>query len=713
MPVSLIAFFVLWHVTNDAEKNARETLQNYVELASTKLSDELHSSLREVALYAQTDAVKSMSPDLFLPFFARELERQQGHYEKLFISDLDGHFYTNFCGNPARGLKCTFDDTDVNSLPKHLKGREYWQKVVGTNWLNKLITYLSDPVVSYTTGVKQLIVASTVFNYQNQLSGMMGVSIEWKRIEALLTQLKTSIFAQYHWEPKLMLISASGTYWYHWEDDKLVHLKRDENGNIIKDKDGLPISISSNIYQEQEVALHQAHGRMLKSQSGYIEYDAAETSDVNFIFFAPIELTQYSLALIVSERHVNEASYNLKKLYLGILVVALLVFVSAAILIAKAITDPIVRLVGQANRLKEGHYTFDKTSSGTDELSELSRTFSQMATVIVDRQKRLEQSEERFNLAMKGANDGLWDWQLNNNQVYYSPRWKNMLGYGEGELGGSSRTYFNLLDTKDYKRIKKELGKIHNSSQDSFNEKIRMKHKDGHYVHILTRGIVVRDNKGAVTRFVGTHVDITEQMESEEKIKKLNEDLEKTVKERTLRLEVANRHLKELAMMDMMLNIGNRRALDKQLNEFHQSFMAKQEGYSLLLFDVDFFKKYNDLYGHQKGDETLIQVVACIKAYLKKSEQLFRNGGEEFICILPNTALDTAFKFAQKMVFEVEKLKISHDDSSYKFVTVSVGCADVLVSDRTWEQVISRSDKALYRAKANGRHQAALYQLKS
>lgn len=709
VPVSLIIFFVLWHVTNDAAKNARHTIQNYVQLTSSKLSDEFNSSIREIELYAQTHAVKSMDPNLFLPFFSRELERQTERYEKLYISNKEGHFYTNFCGNPALDQKCTFDDADPKSKPKHLKARSYWQKLVGNNHFQKNMTYLSDPVISYTTGVKQLIVASTVFDYQERLQGMVGAAIEWKRIEALLVSLQANIFAQYDWQPKMMLVSESGTYWYHWQAEKLVHLKRDAAGVIIKDNEGLPISVSSSIYAEPDAALHQAHIYMLQKKSGFIEYESLRTKESNYIFYAPIASSQYSIALIVPEKDVNADSYALKNLYLLIFIIALCVFMVAAILIAKAITDPIGRLVGQANRLKEGNYSQDKLTTGSDELSELSKTFTQMATVIVDRQNRLEQSEERFDLAMKGANDGLWDWHLGNNTVYYSPRWKKMLGYEEGELGVDSRIYFDLLDQKDHKRIKNEIEKVRFSNKETFNHKIRMKHKDGHYVHILTRGIIVRNDDGVAERFVGTHVDISEQTLNEEKIKGLNEDLEKTVKERTLKLEIANRHLKELAMMDMMLNIGNRRGLEKHLDKMHNEFKAFEKTYSLLLFDVDYFKKYNDLYGHQQGDSTLIQVVNCLNSFLKKSERMYRYGGEEFICVLPDTDIEKAYEFAKRLVKAVKALNIKHSQSHYDLVTVSVGCSQVSVNDVTWEQVINRSDEALYNAKANGRNLAKYY----
>ena len=702
-----MVFFVLWHVTNDAEKSAKQTIQNYMQLLSSKLTDEFYSSIREVEIYAQIEQVKSMEPTKFIPFLKKELLRQNGRYEKLLVSDTKGHLYNTVFGNPALNYKCSFDDKDPNSSPKLLTGRRYWQETVANNLSERKVTHLSDPIISYSTGVSQLIIASTIFDDNNQLKGMVGASIEWDRVSRLITDLSQNIFSQFSWSPRIMLVSDSGTYWYHWDKAKLVHLKRDAQGNVIKDEKGLPISESYSINNEPETALHLAHSYMLQKQSGFTEFNLAATGEAQYLFYHPIASSQYSIALMVSEKDVNQVSYELKTLYLAVFVIALCVFMFAAIWIAKAITDPIGRLMGQANRLKEGNYAIDSRHAGGGELSELSETFTQMATVIVDRQKRLEISEERFELAMKGANDGLWDWHLDNNNVYYSPRWKNMLGYAEDELDGDSSTYFNLLDKSEYKHLKKEIEAVRLSDKNTFSYKIRMCHKEGHLVNILTRGVVVRDEKGIAKRFVGTHVDITEQTLNQEKIQKMNEDLEKTVKERTLKLEVANRHLNELAMLDMMLNIGNRRGLEKHLNIAHTSYQDLGQTYSVLLFDVDYFKKYNDFYGHQEGDNVLIEVVNCLNENLIKSEQIYRFGGEEFICVLPEIDLNKAISLARKMVLAVEKLQIDHAKSHYGVVTVSVGCAEVSAKDISSEHVISRSDKALYVAKAKGRNQVS------
>lgn len=122
------------------------------------------------------------------------------------------------------------------------------------------------------------------------------------------------------------------------------------------------------------------------------------------------------------------------------------------------------------------------------------------------------QSEERFSLAMQGARDGLWDWNLLSDAVYYSPRWKSMFGYTDAELRNSLDTFRKLIHPADRDVVRvAEEAYLEDFSGD-YRAEYRMRHKNGHYVDVLSRGFVVRD---PVTekpiRFVGTHVDITER----------------------------------------------------------------------------------------------------------------------------------------------------------------------------------------------------------
>jgi diguanylate cyclase (GGDEF)-like protein/PAS domain S-box-containing protein len=130
---------------------------------------------------------------------------------------------------------------------------------------------------------------------------------------------------------------------------------------------------------------------------------------------------------------------------------------------------------------------------------------------------KLKESEERFSLAMRGANDGLWDWNLETDEVYYSPRWRSMLGYGEAELEGTLDTWKNLVHADDRDVVLAKVKQYAQGILDSFEVEMRMRHKQGHEVFVLSRAFLVkRDSDGKAVRLVGTHVDITDRKKAEQ-----------------------------------------------------------------------------------------------------------------------------------------------------------------------------------------------------
>lgn len=131
-------------------------------------------------------------------------------------------------------------------------------------------------------------------------------------------------------------------------------------------------------------------------------------------------------------------------------------------------------------------------------------------------EEKLQKSEERFSLAMRGANDGLWDWNLETNEVYYSPRWKSMLGYENDELTDDLNTWQSLVHPDDQDMVLKIVQDYLAGKVASFDVEIRMQHKEGHEVFVLSRAFLVHpDSDEQAVRLVGTHVDITARKKAE------------------------------------------------------------------------------------------------------------------------------------------------------------------------------------------------------
>lgn len=185
-----------------------------------------------------------------------------------------------------------------------------------------------------------------------------------------------------------------------------------------------------------------------------------------------------------------------------------------------------------------------------------------------------------------------------------------------------------------------------------------------------------------------------------------NATLEQTVAERTSELVAANQKLERIARRDALTGLHNRLAANEEIRATFLRMKRTGAIYSVLLMDIDHFKKVNDTYGHETGDEVLIRVADILRRSARETDFVARFGGEEFIGILPNTGATGATVVAEKIraaVAQSEQPLVGH-------VTLSVGVAEAGSSDAGAELAIRHADQALYRAKAEGRNRVAVMQ---
>lgn len=188
-------------------------------------------------------------------------------------------------------------------------------------------------------------------------------------------------------------------------------------------------------------------------------------------------------------------------------------------------------------------------------------------------------------------------------------------------------------------------------------------------------------------------------------VERYREIIEREIRDRTKDVVEANEELKAMALQDSMLEIGNRRAMEVDTGFTHANWTRYNRAYSCALVDVDYFKKYNDHYGHQAGDEVLKKVAKHIKECLRGSDRIYRYGGEEFFILLPETNIYEASLAITRIIKSVHELKITHELSHFGCVTISSGISAVVKHDE-WRKVIKEADEYLYEAKGQGRNRA-------
>jgi diguanylate cyclase (GGDEF)-like protein/PAS domain S-box-containing protein len=199
----------------------------------------------------------------------------------------------------------------------------------------------------------------------------------------------------------------------------------------------------------------------------------------------------------------------------------------------------------------------------------------------------------------------------------------------------------------------------------------------------------VKNQEGHVTHYVCVKEDITD------------------LKQIEAALKIANQELQRLASLDGLTQVANRRRFDEYLLREWKRLARENAPLSVILCDIDYFKHYNDVYGHLAGDECLKQVVRGITQAIRRPADLVaRYGGEEFVIVLPNTGADGAKHVARALQEEIQQLKIPHAHSSVsQYVTLSIGVSSTIPKlEASPELLVNTADKAMYEAKAQGRN---------
>jgi diguanylate cyclase (GGDEF)-like protein/PAS domain S-box-containing protein len=216
---------------------------------------------------------------------------------------------------------------------------------------------------------------------------------------------------------------------------------------------------------------------------------------------------------------------------------------------------------------------------------------------------------------------------------------------------------------------------------------------DGRYVWIRDVVHVVRDANGNVECLIGFMFDITERKKTEEQ------------------LLVLQKQLEQISYTDGLTGVPNRRMFDTVLEKEWSSAQRRNTPLSLVLLDIDYFKQYNDRYGHLQGDECLKRVGQVLDAAGKRARDLFaRFGGEEFALVMPETDSDAALLVAERLRILILQDKVLHEDSPVdQILTISLGVSTIVPSHEDCSaNFLETVDRQLYRAKHEGRNRVAV-----
>lgn len=289
----------------------------------------------------------------------------------------------------------------------------------------------------------------------------------------------------------------------------------------------------------------------------------------------------------------------------------------------------------------------------------------------------LRESEERYSLAAVGSKDGLWDWDIEKDHVYYSDRWKSMLGFSDDQIGDSLTDWFSLVHADDLGELQDAFSNHLEGKSRNLEVECRLRRSDGSYIWVLVRGMAVRGEDGKAYRMAGSQTDVHHR-------------------------KLAEQELYEGAFHDPLTGLGNRMLFIERL-QMALARAKRQQNYNfaVLFLDLDRFKIINDSLGHLAGDRLLKELAKRLETSLRQVDTVARFGGDEFAVLLdeveePEDAQRCAGRIHQNLgrPFELAGREV--------FVSASIG---IVLSSKGYqkpEEMLRDADTAMYRAKLEG-----------
>ena len=419
----------------------------------------------------------------------------------------------------------------------------------------------------------------------------------------------------------------------------------------------------------------------LTSDNGILSTEVGE--EKMFITYAYSSKSHWYVMSLIPANTFTAKTALIRAVTFSLLLICFAFVGVAAILITKNLVNPIRKITDQFRHFEEGtlDYGTRLESKWDDEVGELVIWFNAFVESLAARQeseKRLSESEERYALAVRGASDGLWDWDLKRNEIYLSPRWKEILGYGEDEGGNDPAEWLERIHPDSQKEVKMKIDAHLQGRTPHFESEQRLCHKDNTYRWVLARGLALFDETGTAYRMAGSHTEITNR-------------------------KIAEEQLQHDAFYDSLTNLPNRILfLDRLKNAISRNKRHPEAKFAVMFLDLDKFKLVNDCLGHNIGDLLLQEIARRLSQSMRATDTVARLGGDEFGVLLEDI---NGIRDVISMADRIQSLLSEPVDlcSNKTVSSASIGILMNAPGYNTPDEYLRDSDIAMYRAKVKGK----------
>ena len=360
-----------------------------------------------------------------------------------------------------------------------------------------------------------------------------------------------------------------------------------------------------------------------------------------------------------------------------------LILVASMLLIFRGsrwIISPLRQLTEAAKAIREGDFDYQMEarvlSRGPLETRELCYTFIRMSEKIAMQLRTMEkaneimtQKEERWQLALRGNKDGIWDWNVITDELFLSDRCHEMLGFAPGEGPTTHKSIYESVHAEDLPVLKLKLSEHLEGASPNYEAEYRRRCKDGSYKWVHDRGQAMWNSDGeAVVRMAGSLTDISERKQMEEK-------------------------LVFLSMRDSLTGLYNRAYFEEELRRLND---GRYSPIAIIVCDVDGLKLYNDSFGHVLGDRLIQAAARVLSQAFRASDVVARIGGDEFAILLPRVSRETLEMALERLSSSVGQI---NSDNEEFFLSLSTGMAMSHSKQLNLSRLFREADNNMYREK--------------
>lgn len=313
-----------------------------------------------------------------------------------------------------------------------------------------------------------------------------------------------------------------------------------------------------------------------------------------------------------------------------------------------------------------------------------------------------KQAVDQLQLLADAAPIGIFQTDAQNRYLYTNARWSEITGIEAEDAAGKE---WDIVVDLGHRSVLRARLADSVDKQTEFRHRFKIQHEGSADRIVEVTSVFTPDTNGAKAGWVGTVADVTVEAGSEMARSKARGEAAAAAQIESEFLANMNDELTLLARGDPLTGLGNRRALQEDLDLLETRVTRYGHRYCIALLDVDDFKSYNDSYGHQAGDQVLQAVGSQLRRQIRDGDSVYRYGGDEFLCIFPNQSLTTGSIAVERMRRGLEELAIPHADNCRGVLTFSAGVAVLEPGDpQSAVEVLKEADEALYLAKEHGRN---------